>query len=77
MREKDIVFRITPLGAAYLEALPNQVLANAIQLVFDHCGICPASELFTLEEANAWACDAFKERRQAMSREDREQGHAN
>lgn len=49
------VVQITPLGAAVVEALPDQKKVARIKRAFREQRVCPASKLFTQEQADAWA----------------------
>lgn len=44
------VAQITPLGAAIVEALPNQKKANAIHRAFRRSGKCPTSAIYPTKE---------------------------
>lgn len=39
-------YRITPLGAALVEAMPNRKLMNTIKREFKKTGKCPLSAIF-------------------------------
>lgn len=46
MSDKTELMEITPLGSAYVEALPDQKKAKRIERDFKKLNQCPASALF-------------------------------
>jgi hypothetical protein len=47
-------YQIAPLGAAIVEALPDQKRKRSVQNNFDKYKICPASALFTESDVVAY-----------------------
>lgn len=47
-------YRITPLGAAVVEAIPDRRKVRKIQRDFEQKKECPASAIFTAEEVEAF-----------------------
>ena len=47
-------YRITPLGAALVDALPDRKAVNKVKRDFRERGICPASSLFSPYQVNKW-----------------------
>ena len=42
----NLVFTVTPLGAAIVEALPNRKMVRKIERDFKRMKVCPMSDLF-------------------------------
>lgn len=56
------IFRVTPLGAAIVEAMPDRKAAAKIKRDFHRTGTCPTSCLFPTEESMAgFKSEAVKE----------------
>ena len=47
-------FELTPLGAAHVEAMPDDAKRRNIQRDFDKQGKCPASSIFNAEQVEAF-----------------------
>lgn len=47
-------FELTPLGAAHVEAMPDDAKRRKIQKAFDKQGKCPTSEVFNAEQVEAF-----------------------
>lgn len=47
-------FELTPLGAAHVEAMPDNAKRKKIQREFDKQGKCPASSIFNAEQVEAY-----------------------
>jgi hypothetical protein len=57
MIHKDTELCITPLCAAFVEALPNRVKAHRINRRFKQQKKCPSSSLFTVAEVEKFYAD--------------------
>jgi hypothetical protein len=47
-------FVISPLGAAIVEAMPDRRRKQAVMRAFKNKAVCPASELFSAKEVEAF-----------------------
>jgi hypothetical protein len=54
MGAEQIELRITPLGAALVEAMPNRKLMRRIQTRFEKNHECPEAKLFSAKEVAAY-----------------------
>lgn len=50
----ETAYRITPLGAAVVEAMPDRAKMKAIEREYKDTGYCPPSKLFTVEQVAEW-----------------------
>lgn len=51
---RQLEFQLTPLGAAIVEAFPDQKKARSIKRAFSKLRVCPASEMFDRDAVEAF-----------------------